>query len=223
MSVAIEQTGVAALTRRWPLWGVAAGVTGAIATIFTTVSSTAKDVDASVLPTLSRAAYHVGGALGYVSVACLLVLAGCWRIGTREHRATSPAVTLVADALVASAGGLSLGYGWKLAMALYLPGGLNEHSFGPDGQFAYYVLNDFGPYLGWLPVVVASGAVAWIGLRHGLVSRWLAIVSLLPALAVIFMSLGLAIAGFAGIVGPIWMVVAFAALALGRHRLTGRR
>ncbi|MEP9383135.1 hypothetical protein [Nocardioides sp. KR10-350] len=208
-------------TRRWPLWGVAAGATGAIATIFTTVADGRKGIDESVLDDVSRSTYHLGGGLGVVSVVCLLVLAACWRSGTQAY--TSPGVRLVADCLVASAGALSLGYGWKLSMALYLPGGVNEGQFGKEGLFVYYVLNDFGPYLGWLPVVVASGAMAWVGFREGLVSRWLAAVSVLPPLVVLVMAIALGIAGFPGIVGPIWLVVAFLGLTLGRHRLTGRR
>jgi hypothetical protein len=37
------------------------------------------------------------------------------------------------------------------------------------------------------------------------------------------MACGLTIAGYPGIVGPIWLVVASAGLALGRNRITGTR
>ena len=136
---------------------------------------------------------------------------------------TDVAARLVADGLVASAAGLTLGYGWKLAMAVYLPGGINSTSFGNDGLFVYYVLNDFGAYLGWLGVVVAACAVAWLGLRSGLLSKWLAVVSLIPPLLVAVMGLGAGIAGFQGIVAPIWLIVAFAGLRFGKHRIMGTR
>jgi hypothetical protein len=210
-------------SRSWPLWGVAAGVLGCVATIFTTVSTTRQNVGPSIVDTLSPGAYRVGGALGYLAVASLLVLSACWRTAARRFAPGDTAVHVVADGLVASAAGLTLGYGWKLAMALYLPGGLNQHQFAREGLFFYYMLNDFGAFLGWLGVTVAAGAVAWMGFRSRLVSTWLAIVSVLPPLAVLAMACGLTIAGYPGIVGPIWLVVASAGLALGRNRITGTR
>ncbi|MEX5710457.1 hypothetical protein AB1484_19640 [Parafrankia sp. FMc6] len=68
---------------------------------------------------------------------------------------------------------------------------------------------------------VAARVVAWLSLRDRLVSRWLGLVSLIPPVAVLFMSGVLSIAGFPGIVGPIWLIVAFAGLSLGRHGILG--
>lgn len=216
-----EQTALAR-PGAWPLWGVAAGVLGAVATIFTTQSGGTR-VGESVIGQISGGGYHAGGALGYLAVASLLVLAACWRSTISRLGIGDPAARLVADGLTASAAGLTLGYGWKLAMGIYLPGGINSASFGSSGLFVYYVLNDFGTYLGWLGVVVAAGAVAWLGLRSGLVSKWLAVVSLIPPLLVLGMGLGAGIAGFQGIVAPAWLIVAFAGLSLGKHRITGSR
>ena len=216
-----EQT-ARAQSRAWPLWGVAAGVLGAVATVFTTQGGGTR-VGPSVVGDVTAAAYHLGGALGYITVALLLVLAACWRERISRLGITDVAARLVADGLVASAAGLTLGYGWKLAMAVYLPGGINSTSFGNDGLFVYYVLNDFGAYLGWLGVVVAACAVAWLGLRSGLLSKWLAVVSLIPPLLVAVMGLGAGIAGFQGIVAPIWLIVAFAGMRFGKHRIMGTR
>jgi hypothetical protein len=209
--------------RSWPLWGVAAGVLGGVATIFTTVSTTQQNVGPAIVDMLSPGAYRIGGTLGYLTVACLLVLSACWRTAVHRTAPGDAGARVVADGLTASAAGLTLGYGWKLAMALYLPGGLNQHQFAREGLFFYYMLNDFGAYLGWLGVTVAAGAVAWMGFRSKLVSTWLAVVSVLPVLAVLAMACGLTIAGYPGIVGPIWLVVASAGLALGKHRITGTR
>jgi hypothetical protein len=215
-----DSASTARASRAWPLWGVAAGALGAVATIFTDQKS---GVGPDGAGGLAPGAYHLGGALGYVTVACLLVLSGCWRTAAHRVAPSSAAARVVADGVAASAAALTLGYGWKLAMALYLPGGLNQHDFGKEGMYVYYMLNDFGTFLGWLGVVVAAGAVAWLGFRSRLVSIWLAVVSLLPVLAVLGMSLGLSIAGYPGIVGPIWLVVASAGLALGKHQLMGTR
>lgn len=217
---ATESPATARPSRAWPLWGVAAGVFGVVATVFTTQQS---GIGPDRAAALAPGGYHLGGAVGYLAVACLLVLSACWRTAANRVAPGAAAVRVVADGLTASAAGLSLGYGWKLAMAVYLPGGLNQHGFGKEGMFFYYMLNDFGGYLGWLGVVVAAGAVAWLGFRLRLVPIWLAVVSLLPPLAVLVMSLGLSIAGYAGTVGPVWLIVASAGLALGRHRLSGTR
>jgi hypothetical protein len=211
-----------AQSRAWPLWGIAAGILGAVATVFTAQPG-GTNVSESVVGRISASSYHVGGALGYVTVALLLVLAACWRATITRLSIHDAAARLVPDGLTASAAGLTLGYGWKLAMAMYLPGGINSGSFGANGKFVYYMLNDFGTFLGWLGVVVAAGAVAWLGLRSRLLSVWLAVVSLIPPLVVLVMGLVVGIAGFQGIVAPIWLIVAFAGLALGKHRITGTR
>jgi hypothetical protein len=125
--------------------------------------------------------------------------------------------------IVASAAALILGYGWKLGMAIYLPGGLDSKEFGDEAKFVYYVVNDFGPFIGWLGVIVSAGAFAWIGLRDKLVPAWLGVFSLLPVLAVAFMGAGMSIAGYQGIVGPVWLIVASAAIAFDHHRSPTRQ
>lgn len=202
---------------RWAWTGVAAGVLGVVATLVTNQSGTQTHVGPEILDQVSRGAYHVGGALGYVVVALLIVTAAAWRMRTDRSYV---AARVVADGLTVSAAALALGYGWKLAMALYLPGGLNGNQFDTQAQFVYFVLNDFGAFIGWLGVVVSAGAMAWLSLRNRVVSVWLGIVSLVPVLAVLGMAEVLTVAGFPGVVGPIWMVIAFAGLALGRHRIT---
>ncbi|MGH8890676.1 MAG: hypothetical protein ACRDV3_13095 [Acidothermaceae bacterium] len=216
-------SGQPAGSRRWPLWGLAAGVLGAIATIFTNVTAGPEPVGPEALKNLSGATYHVGGALGYVAVACLLAFAGCWRARVTHVMPASAAARVVADGFVISAAGLALGYGWKLAMALYLPGGVDKNALGDEAKFVYFVLNDFGAFIGWLGVVIAAGAIAWLGLRDKVVATWLAVLSIVPVLAVLVMSLGLSVAGYPGIVGPVWLILAGAALTFGRHRIIGTR
>ncbi|CUU59047.1 hypothetical protein Ga0074812_12472 [Parafrankia irregularis] len=206
---------------RWTWLGVGAGVLGIVATMFTSPNVGTEQVGPDALAKLSRGQLQLGGALGYATVVLLLVLAASWRAKAVTAARGAVAARVAADGLTASAAALSLGYGWKLALALYLPGGLNENGFNTDGQFVYFMLNDFGPFIGYLGVVVAAGAVAWLGLRDRLVSRWLGLVSLIPPVAVLFMSGALSIAGFPGIVGPIWLIVAFAGLSLGKHPILG--
>lgn len=203
---------------RWAWWGVAAGALGVVATTATNVSTSRKHVDPTIVSSLKGGMYHLGGALGYLAVACLLVLAAAWRTHVTGALPRSIAARVVADGLTASAAALTLGYGWRLAMALYLPGGANADQFGTDGRWFYYMLNDFGAFIGWLGVCIAAGAVAWLGLREKVISTWIGLISLVPVLATLILAVVLAIAGFPGVVGPIWLIVAFAGLALTRSR-----
>lgn len=208
-----------AVSRRWAWWGVAAGVLGVIGTLVTLVN--ADDPTPDGVASLDPGLYHVGGAAGYLAVACLLVTAAAWRVRVARLTPASIAARVVADGLTASAGALALGYGWKLAMGLYLDGGANAGQFDKNGLFVYFMLNDFGPFIGWLGVVVAAGATVVLGVRERAVPRWLGFVSVIPVLGVLAASLGAGVAGFPGMVGPLWMIVAFGALAL--RRTTGGR
>lgn len=42
-------------------------------------------------------------------------------------------------------------------------------------------------------------------------------------IAVLFMACGMAVAGYPGIVGRVWLILAGAGLAFGRYRITGTR
>jgi hypothetical protein len=205
-------------SRRWAWWGVAAGVLGALGTVVTL--STADDPTAEGAAALSPTPYHLGGAAGYLCVAALLVTAAAWRTRVAGRLPRSIAARVVADGLTASAGALALGYGWKIAMGGYLDGGPDAGLFDKNGLFVYYMLNDFGPFIGWLGVAVAAGAMVVLGLRERAVPRWIGFVSIVPVLAVTVVSLGIGIAGFPGMVGPLWMVVAFGGLALSRSGRT---
>jgi hypothetical protein len=209
----------ATASHRWAWWGVAAGVLGIIGTIVTLVN--ADDPTPDGMSSLDPAMYHVGGAAGYLVVAALLVTAAAWRARVARLMPASIAARVVADGLTASAGALALGYGWKLAMGLYLDGGANAGQFDKNGLFVYYMLNDFGPFIGWLGVVVAAGAMVVLGVRMRAVPRWIGFVSVIPVLAVLAIGLGAGVAGFPGIVGPLWMIVTFGALAL-RRTTSGR-
>jgi hypothetical protein len=208
---------------RWPFTGVAAGALGVAATLITDihVPETAGRTSQGAVEEINRGLAHVGGVLGYLTVACLLVLAAAWRRRVEPAHPNSTAVHVVSGAITASAAALTLGYAWKLSMALYLPGGLNgtDGGFDQQGLYIYYVLNDFGPYIGWLGVVIAAGAVAWMSLRERLLSRWIGVLSVLPVLAVTAAVGAGAIAGFPGVVGPLWMIVAFAGIAFSKRRL----
>ena len=114
-----------------------------------------------------------------------------------------------------------LGYGWKGATAIYHADGMDNGTYDEMGLYIYYILNDFGSYIGWFGVTVAAGAVAWMGLKERSIPLWIGIFSCIPVLAVVGFTGGTGLPGFPGVVSQIWMVVAFA--GLGLHRTFARR
>lgn len=114
---------------RWPWFGVAAGVFGIIATAVTDlhpVNDSANKNTPTLINELSRAKAHLSIVAGFVAVALLLMLAAAWRRRVEPRVPGSTAAHMVASALTASAAGLTLGYGWKGALAIYLPGGMDQ-------------------------------------------------------------------------------------------------
>ena len=212
---------------RWPLWGAAAGVLGIVGTIVTDVRPEGKGdgdslVTAADMEGLSRSGYHLGVVAGYLAVAALLVFAAAWRRSAERFLPESVAARVVANGLIASAGALMLGYGFKGAMAVYLPGGMDADAYGDDGLFVYYVLNDFGAYYGWVGVSVAAVAMAWLALRERAISRWIGVLSIVAVLPPLTFLLVTGLPGFPGMVGGLWLTVASLGLAWGKSPLAAR-
>ena len=114
--------------QRWLLLGSAAGLTGLVATLVTDlhVDGGASDATPAVVDQLSQGKAHVSVVVGYVTVALLLVLAAAWRRHVEPRVLSSTAARVVPLALTSAAGASTLGYGWKGAMAVYLPGGVGR-------------------------------------------------------------------------------------------------
>lgn len=158
--------------------------------------------------------------IGYISVVLLLVMAANWRRRVEPRVAGSTAAHLVPLGLVASAAGLTYGFAWKGALGNYIPGGMEDKLYDDQGLFVYYMLNDFGSYIGWLGVVVAAGAVAYMALRERTVSRWIGIVSLLPVVQTTAMVIGLGVPGVPGLLAGLWLFVAGLGLTFGKSTIT---
>jgi hypothetical protein len=218
-------TSEAASSRQlWPLAGTGAGLLGFLGTIvFDIHVPTDGEGDLTTMAAvegINQGAAHLSIVTGFLSVALLLVLAACWRQRVEPAAPNSLAARVVTQAVTAAAGALSLGYGWKGATAIYDADGMDSGTYDQMGLYVYYILNDFGSYIGWLGVVIAAGAMAWMGLRERVLPLWIGIWSLVPVLAVIGFTGGTGLPGFPGVVGPIWMAVAFTGLAL--HRMPVR-
>lgn len=208
---------------RWPLTGAFAGLAGFLATLAFDGRTGAADetrVSDQLFLDLDPLTYRLSMLAGYTAVVLLLVFAAQWRRRVERRVPGSTAAHLVPLGLVASAAGLTYGYGWKGALGNYIPGGGEEGYYDAAGLYVYYLLNDFGSFIGWLGVVVAAGAVAWMGLRERTVSRWIGAVSVVPVALTVVMVSVLGVAGIPGLWGPLWLVVAGLGLAFGRSTIT---
>lgn len=206
---------------RWPLWGVAAGLAGFAATLGFDLHTQfdepqATDYSMAIVHEVNQRSAHLSAVSGYLAVALLLVIAAAWRMRLERRLPGNIAASVVPLAFTASAGALMLGYGWKGAMAIYHPDGNEPNTFDDMGLYVYYVLNDFGSFIGWLGVTVAAGAIAWLSLKDRVLPLWIGIWSCLPVLAVVIAVSATGLPGFPGVVSPVWMVVTFGGLAVSR-------
>jgi hypothetical protein len=207
---------------RWPLVASAAGLLGGVATIFLDGRGNAADgttLEHQLFVDLEPMVYRASMVLGYGAVVLLLVLAAQWRRRVEPRVPGSTAAHLVPLGLVAAAAGLTYGYAWKGALGNYMPGGWESGSFDDQGLYVYYLLSDFGAWIGWAGVVVAAGAVAWMALRERTVSRWLGWVSLLPVVQSLLMVGAMGVVGTPALLAPIWLIVAGLGLSFGKSTI----
>ncbi len=209
---------------RWPLFGAAAGLLGFAATMPLDgrdgVATENVKLTHDLFVDLNPAVYRASMVVGYIAVVLLLVTAANWRRRVEPRLAGSTAAHLVPLGLVASAAGLTYGYAWKGALGNYIPGGMEDSYFDDQGLAVYFMLNDFGSFIGWLGVVVAAGAVAYMGLRERTVSRWIGVISLLPVLQTTVMVAGLGVPGVQGLLAGVWLFVACLGLTFGKSAIT---
>jgi hypothetical protein len=202
---------------------VLTGIGGAIATAFTDlhVDTDGAVTTSAVIDQVSQSDAHIGIVVGYFTVALLLILAAGWRGTVERLHPHSLAAKVATSGFIASAGALMLGYGWKGALALYLPSGSEPNSFDDTGLYVYYMLSDFGAYIGWLGVVVAAGAVAWMGLKDRDVPLWIGIFSCLPVIGLTAVTGMTGLPGFPALMAVPWLVITFA--GLGLHNSFGEK
>lgn len=202
----------------WPLLGSLAGVAGFIATILTDIHVATDERDAmtsmAVVSQIDQQKAHFSIIAGFVSVVLLLAFAASWRGSIERRFPNSNAARMVSQGITAAAGALSLGYGWKGAQAIYHADGMDHGTYDEMGLYIYYILNDFGSYIGWFGVTVAAGAVAWMSFRERIVPLWIGAFSCIPVLAVLGFTGLTELPGFPGVVSPIWLAIACAGLTL---------
>ncbi|MGB4138079.1 MAG: hypothetical protein WA971_16060 [Microbacterium sp.] len=211
----------------WPLWASAAGLLGTVGTLVFDVRPAAESeawesggeytvrqadvLGIAVLPG------RLGWMAGVFAVAALIVFAAAWRRYV-ERRHPSIAAGVVTGGVLVAAAGLAFGYGWKGALANYL--GPELGAYDEVGLFVYYMLTDFGAYLPWLGVWIASFGVIWMAFAERKVSRVLAVVTAVFTTAVGVLMLSSGVPGIPGTLMPLWLVVLGIWLAVGRSRIT---
>jgi hypothetical protein len=209
---------------RWPLYGAAAGLLGFVATMPLDgrdgVATDNVKLTHDLFVDLNPAVYRASMIVGYIAVVLLLVTAANWRRRVEHRLPGSTAAHLVPLGLVASAAGLTYGYAWKGALGNYIPGGMEDDYFDDQGLAVYFMLNDFGSFIGWLGVVVAAGAIAYMGLKERTVSRWIGVISVIPVLQTTLMVAGLGVPGVQGLLAGIWLFVASLGLTFGKSTIT---
>jgi hypothetical protein len=207
---------------RWPLLAAAAGLAGVVSTLVLdgrTLGDEGATLDPQLFVDLDPLTFRLSMIIGYLTVVLLLVLAATWRRRVEPLLPDSTAAHLVPLGLVSSAAGLAYGYGWKGALGNYLPDSYAPTAFDDTGLYVYYVLNDFGAWIGWLGVVVAAGAVAVLGLRERAVPRWLGLFALLPVLQTTVMVAGLGVPGVPALLGPTWLALTGLGLYFSRSAI----
>jgi hypothetical protein len=207
----------------WPWWATAAGLLGFTATILTDSRPPAegRNTDYTVRPedvlTTNQSSFFMSMVIGYAAVVALLVFAAAWRRHAERRASASTAVGVVTLGLTACAGALALAYGWRGALGNYLPGGIDEGAYDVDGLWVYFMLNDFGSYIAWMPMLAVSGAVAWLAFRERLVPRWIGAINAAYVLLIGGAVVATGVPGLPGTLGHLVLAVTGTGLALSRR------
>lgn len=207
-----EQVGV---DWRWPLWGVAAGVLGAVGHLFAMQDLSDEEYrsGAAVIDTLERGPYHVGIVSGLVGVFCLLVFAAGMRRWATAVAPNSLAAGALHLALTASAGAMMLAYGFKGALAIYLPDGIDDGTYSNESLLTFFMFDDFSAFIAWWGVAMACGAIAWLALRERRLPLWIGVVAALFVIVPLAAVTATGLPGVPGVVDPFGLVIISAGLA----------
>jgi hypothetical protein len=206
----------------WPVWGIAAGVLGTVATVISEGLSGATEADrasgAAVIETLNREAYHLGVVAGFFAVAATLFTAAGWRRWASRHAPDNLAARVVAYAFTASAGAMILGYGMKGSLAVYLDGGMDEGSYPQAALHSVYMFLDFAPFAAWWGTCIAAGCIAFLALRERLLPKWIGVVSVVFTVVPVLLLATTGLPGFPGVIDPIWLAVISAGLVFTKRK-----
>ncbi len=208
--------------RAWPLAGALAGLLGSVATFSDSRVGEPRNPDYTITAAdvmdLESGVMRFGGLVGYLAVAALVVFAALWHRRVVQRFAGSVGAAVVQYGLVATVGTLTFAYGWKAALGNYGPGAMEAGSYDANGLYAYYILNDFGPFIAWLPALIALGGLGWMAFRERLVSRVLGGFALVVCVGAYLAVAGTGVPGLPFVAGLAWCVAGLW-LAAGRSTI----
>lgn len=211
----------------WPLWATLAGVAGVVGTIATDLRPAAEaeawrngedyTVTSSDMIDLEPLMGRIGHVVGLVAIVALLILVAVWRRHVEDRFVGSVAARVFSAGLIATAAGLTLGYGWRGALANYL--GPEAGMYDAEGLFVYFILTDFGAYLPWFATIVSLGALTWMAWAERLVSRGLGAFVGFIAIGLFVATVVTGVPGLPGTLGQVGLTVAGIWLAFGRSAI----
>lgn len=203
--------------RRWPLFGVGAGVSGLAAALLAAPPDLVRDgpTGVAILDQLDRGDHHLAFLLGLLSNSCLLVASTGWKRWADERAGDDLAARTIPTALAATAAVNVIGVTMAGSLALRLPGGADHGQLAPEGQLANLHVLELGLLVGWWTTVVAALCVASLAFRgRGVLQRWMGVVSVVLVLPAIGTAVVTALPGLAGLTMPVWLVVISAGMML---------
>jgi hypothetical protein len=212
----------------WALSGLVAGVSGLVATVLTDQwarvgeERLAAGGAENVVPRLDATTYQVGAVAGLVCIASLLVFATGWRQAASASASGSMVADLVPSGLMLSAAAMVVPFGAKGALAVYLPGGMDEGKLAPDALYAMFTFQDAAPFVAWWGVALAAGALVVLGWRRLLVGRVVATLSLVYLVLPVFMLARYGEPNVFGLLGGLWLVALSVAVLLKRRLASAR-
>ena len=201
-------------SRLWPLYGFAAGVAGNAATMFLSVNVSADEKKAgvdAVFQALStgHTKVAIGASLGFLATGLLVAF------GVRLQRFVAQRVpknsVIPASMLIALAGGVGamiIAFGFKAMLAGAMPGGVDVNLNTSTDVTVLQAITDQLQWLCWQGVALMMAITAFASLKYRAVPRWIGTVSVIFSAFFIIFTLFLALPYSAGIVAPVWLVVA---------------
>ena len=213
----------AARRATWPLFGVVAGVASLVGAMASLGSVAEEDftLGPDVIDTLERGGYHVSFIAGMIGVAALLLAASGWRRWAAHRAGDDLAAGTIATALQATATINVIGYSLAGALALYLPGGMDEGTMADESLFVNFAYNDFGTLFGWWGAVVAAGCVAVLAFRRRTLPRWMGITSVVLMAIPVALAVLTALPGMPGLIMPLWLIAISVGMVFSRTAQAG--
>lgn len=199
----------------WPAWGLAAGLLGFFATwmSFEQVPEAAKaeGVEAvyQELDSSAGALVGYGARAGFVALVCLLVFGtGLIRLLERRGAGSTLALPVLKMAIPATGGAMVIAWSLKAMLAGGFPGGVDEAFYTHTDTAVLHLLVDQLQWVPWWGLMIGVGALVVLALKERVLPRWLGWVSAVAAFLVAGMTLAFALPYSAGVVAPLWLVVA---------------